>query len=44
MKFLFTATLATLASLVTATPTPTIEKRASANDACDIGYASTNGG
>ena len=44
MKFLFAATIATLASLVAATPTPTIDKRASANDKCDIGYASTNVG
>ncbi|KAK4121989.1 polysaccharide lyase family 1 protein [Parathielavia appendiculata] len=44
MKFLFAATIATLASLVTATPTPTVEKRASPSDACTIGYASTNGG
>ena len=50
MKFLFTTTIATLASLVAATPTPTVNidgqvyKRASASDKCDIGYASTNGG
>jgi len=50
MKFLFTATIATLASFVAASPTPTVNiggqvyKRASPEDACDIGYASTNGG
>ncbi|KAK4245808.1 polysaccharide lyase [Corynascus novoguineensis] len=50
MKFLFTATIATLASFVAASPTPTVNiggqvyKRASPQDACDIGYASTNGG
>ncbi|KAH6628190.1 pectin lyase fold/virulence factor [Chaetomium tenue] len=43
MKFLFTATIATLASFVAATPTQ-IVKRASPEDKCDIGYASINGG
>ena len=43
MKFLFTATIATLAGFVAATPTHLVT-RASAEDKCDIGYASTNGG
>lgn len=43
MKFLFTATIATLASFVAATPTQVV-KRASPEDKCDIGYASINGG
>ncbi|KAK3299639.1 pectin lyase fold/virulence factor [Chaetomium fimeti] len=43
MKFLFTATIATLAGFVAATPTP-VFKRATPEDSCDIGYASTNGG
>ncbi|KAH6845795.1 pectin lyase fold/virulence factor [Chaetomium sp. MPI-CAGE-AT-0009] len=48
MKFLFTATIATLVGFVAATPTYPVDrqifKRASPEDACDIGYASTNGG
>jgi hypothetical protein len=45
MKFLLRATIAAaLATLVAATPTPTINKRARPDDKCDIGYASTNGG
>lgn len=50
MKFLWTATIAALAGLVAASPTPTVNidgqiyKRASPDDVCDIGYASTNGG
>jgi hypothetical protein len=44
MKFLFTATIATLVSLVAASPTHPVNKRASPDDACDIGYAATNGG
>lgn len=50
MKFLFTATIATLVGLVAATPTPSVNmdgqvlKRASPDDKCNIGYASTNGG
>ncbi len=44
MKFLFATTIATLASLVAATPTPTVEKRAITDEKCNIGYASTNGG
>ncbi|KAL2187618.1 polysaccharide lyase family 1 protein [Thermothelomyces heterothallicus CBS 203.75] len=50
MKFLLTTTIAALAGLVAASPTPTINiggqlnKRASPNDVCNIGYASTNGG
>jgi pectate lyase len=43
MKFFFTATIATLVGLVAATPTHLV-KRASPDDTCDIGYASTNGG
>ena len=44
MKFLFTATIATLVSLVAASPTHHVNKRASPDDTCDIGYAATNGG
>ncbi|KAK4102425.1 polysaccharide lyase family 1 protein [Parathielavia hyrcaniae] len=44
MKFLVAAAIATLASLSSATPTPTIEKRANPDEACNIGYASSNGG
>ncbi|KAL2161903.1 hypothetical protein VTH06DRAFT_7688 [Thermothelomyces fergusii] len=50
MKFLFTTAIAALAGLVVASPTPTVDvgaqmhKRASPNDVCDIGFASTNGG
>ncbi|TQN66864.1 Pectate lyase B [Colletotrichum shisoi] len=56
MKFSITSTIAVLAALANATPTPTVvggsavdpravQKRATVNDACDIGYgAGTTGG
>lgn len=51
MKFSQIAPLAAILGLATASPTPTfqkvdrsIDKRAAITDACDIGYASTNGG
>jgi pectate lyase len=45
MKLSFTAPLLYLAlSTVNGTPTPTIDKRASISDACNVGYCTQNGG
>ncbi|KAJ0161595.1 Pectate lyase B [Colletotrichum tanaceti] len=45
MKFSITSAVAVMAALANASPTPTIQKRAAAEDACDIGYgAGTTGG
>ncbi|KAL8399791.1 hypothetical protein RB594_000270 [Gaeumannomyces avenae] len=45
MKFTVASTIALLASLASALPTgPALEKRASVNDACNVGFATLNGG
>jgi pectate lyase len=44
MKFSGLAHLALLASVVSASPTQVIEKRAAINDPCNIGYCTQNGG
>ncbi|KAK1993443.1 pectate lyase B [Colletotrichum falcatum] len=45
MKFSVAASLAALAALAGATPTPTVQKRATLSDACELGYgAGTTGG
>ncbi|KAH7367409.1 pectate lyase [Plectosphaerella cucumerina] len=44
MKFSGLAHLALLASVVSASPTKVIEKRAAINDPCNIGYCTQNGG
>lgn len=44
MKFTGLASFALLATLVSASPAQVLSKRASVQDACNIGYCTQNGG